>query len=112
MRKLQLLVAVLAMVLLAASPAVAQPIEFVEGGVLIIAEGTGSLEEAPITGLFAVPEFGAAAIAGGDALVSADPTFGGGAFVDGSTAIGGTAGDVFLQSGSLCFDTTDFDLCP
>lgn len=104
--------AMLAMVLMAASPAVAQPIEFVEDGVLIIAEGTGSLEEAPITGLFAIPDFGAAAIAGGDAQVFADPNFGGGAFVGGSAAIGSTMGDVFLESGSLCFDTTDLNLCP
>ena len=102
----------LAIVLMAASPAMAQSVEFVEDGVFIIAEVTGSLEEAPITGLFAIPELGAAAIAGGDAEIFADPSFGGGAGVGGSTAIGSTMGDVFLESGSLCFDTTDLDLCP
>ena len=112
MRKLQLLVAMLAMVLMAASPTMAQPIEFVEDGVLIIAEGTGSLEEAPITGLFAVPEFGAGAIAGGDALLIADPNFGAFTTTGGASAGGTQTGDVFLQSGSLCFDTTDLDLCP
>ena len=112
MRKLQLLVAMLAMVLVVASPAVAQPIEFVEGGVLIVAEGTGSLEEAPITGLFAVPEFGAGAIAGGDALLIADPNFGAFTTTGGTSAAGSTMGDVFLQSGAVCFDTTNMGLCP
>jgi hypothetical protein len=105
--KLKVFVAMLAIVLMAASPAMAQSVEFVEDGVLIIAEGTGSLEEAPITGLFAVPEFGAGAVAGGDAGLFADPTFGGGAFVGGSAAVGSTMGEVFLQSGSLCFNTFD-----
>ena len=105
-------VAMLAIVLMAASPAMAQSVELVEDGVLIITEGTGSLEEAPITGHFAIPEFGAAAIAGGDTELFADPSFGGGAGVGGSTAIGSTMGDVFLESGSLCFDTIDLDLCP
>lgn len=112
MRKLKVVVAMLAIVLMAASPAMAQPsVEFVKGGVLIIGEGTGSLEEQPITGLFAIPEFGVGAVSR-DAGVFANPNFGAGAFVGGSTAIGSTAGDVFLQSGSLCFDTTDMDLCP
>ena len=90
----------LAIVLMAASPAMAQSVEFVEDGVLI-------LDEASITGLFAVPEFGAGAIAGGDANLFAEPNFGGGAFVGGSAAAGSTMGEVFLQSGSLCFNTFD-----
>ena len=103
----------LAIVLMAASPAMAQPsVEFVEDGVLIIAQGTGSLEEAPITGLYAVPEFGAGAVAGGDAFLEADPSLGTFMTTGGATAAGTTMGEVFLQSGSLCFDTTDMDLCP
>ncbi len=112
MRKLKVFVAMLAIVLMTASPAMAQSVEFIEGGVLIVAEGTGSLEEAPITGLFAVPGLGAGAIAGGDALVIADPNFGVFTTAGGSSAAGSTTGEVFLQSGSLCFDTTDMDLCP
>ena len=115
MRKLKVFVAMLAIVLMAASPAMAQSVEFVEDGVLIIVEGTGSLEEAPITGLFAVPEFGAGAVAGGNTFLRA-ASFGGGAFAGGSTAVGSTEGEVFLQSGSLCFNTFDpadqFFACP
>ena len=106
----------LAIVLMAASPAMAQSVEFVEDGVLIIVEGTGSLEEAPITGLFAVPEFGAGAVAGGDAFTIADPALGVFTTTGGSTAAGSTEGEVFLQSGSLCFNTFDpadqFFACP
>ncbi len=116
MRKLKVFAAMLAIVLMAASPAMAQSVEFVEDGVLIIAEGTGSLEEAPITGLFAVPEFGAGAIAGGDALLIANPDFGAFGTTGGASAAGSTMGEVFLQSGALCFNTFDPDeqifVCP
>ncbi|MDQ4106764.1 MAG: hypothetical protein M3157_06290 [Actinomycetota bacterium] len=111
-RKLKVFMAMLAMVLMAASPVMAQSVEFVEDGVLIIVEGTGSLEEAPITGLFAVPEFGAGAVAGGDALFIANPDFGAFGTTGGASVGAAQTGDVFLQSGALCFDTTDMDLCP
>lgn len=113
MRKLQLLVAMLAMVLLAASPAMAQPIEFVEGGVLVVVEGTGSLEEPPITGVFAVPDLGGGTVAGGGTFATALPEFGAFADVDETTfaAIAPEFGTV-VQAGELCIDTTDLGFCP
>lgn len=101
----------LAMVLVVASPAAAQQIEFVEGGVLVVVEGTGSLEEAPVTGVFGVP-VAAGAVAGGGALSVADSAFGAFTTVGASTNAAGIQTDAFVQAGSNCIDTTGFGLCP
>ena len=114
MRKLKVFVAMLAMMLLVASPAMAQQIEFLEGGVLVVTEGEGSLEEPPVTGVAAVPSFGGfgGAVAGGDTLSSSSPF---GAFTTTANETVNAAGietDVFVQAGSQCIDTTGFGFCP
>lgn len=105
-------VAMLAMLLMVAAPALAQPIEFIEGGVLVTVQGTGSLEEAPVTGVVGVPSFGGA-VAGEDTLSTGDSLFVGGFATASGTvnAFGGQEG-VVVQAGSQCIDTTDFGLCP
>ena len=114
MRKLKVFMAMFAMVLLAASPAVAQQIEFVDGGVLVAVEGTATLEEPPITGAAAIPGLFAGAIAGGDAFAVADQEFGGAFAGAGETTFAGAAPEfgIVVQAGDICIDTTDEDFCP
>jgi hypothetical protein len=113
LRKLKVLVAVLAMVLLTASPAMAQPIEFVDGGVLVIVEGTGNLQQAPITGVFAVPDLGAGTVAGGNTFATGFPEFGAFSEAGQSTFAGGIQGlGPAVQADDLCLDTTGLGVCP
>ena len=113
MRKLKVFVAMLAMVLLTASPAMAQQIEFVDGGVLVAVEGTATLEEPPITGAGVIPGLFAAGVAGGDTFGFVDLQSGGAFAGAGETTFAGAAPEgIAVQAGDICIDTTDFGLCP
>lgn len=86
MRRLKLFVAMLAMVLMVASPAAAQTIEFFgEDGVFILTGGAAGVVAEPDFGL----GFTRASFAGGD------PQLGAAAF-----------------GGGVCVDTTNLGVCP
>lgn len=105
-------VATIAMVLMAAGPAVAQPIEFVGDAVFVTVEGVSGVEQIPVTGVYGDPNFGGGAIAGGSALSLADPVFGAFSTASFTTNAAFLPEGLFVQAGTQCIDTTDFGLCP